>query len=110
MMTFKNLKSVRRLFIVAIASIFIFAYGCGSGTGNDDDDETSVQTSSTSGEAVATNVQLEIGVPVDVNAGDQLVPASSDTRIRLTHVLNFTKQVTLLAGSAELIRGDFQIL
>jgi len=92
---------------MAIICILIFAYGCRSG--NDDDDDTAVQPSATSGEPMSQTVSLEIGVPVEVFSGDQLQPNNAETRIRVAHTLNSTKLVTLLSGSADLIRGNVRI-
>jgi len=100
-------RSSKALLLITLATAFLVGFGCYSG-GNDDDD--SPETSTTTSTSAATTVQLEIGVPFEVNTGDQLVPDSSDTRIRVEHTLNSTKQVTLLAGGAQLIRGNAQVM
>lgn len=61
-------------------------------------------------EQAGTVVVLEQNVPISVNPGDTLTQTSDDTRISVTHdITNDTKEVTLLAGSAELLRGDYEI-
>ena len=45
---------------------------------------------------------------LQVNPGDSLIPAGEDTKIRVSHDYSTdTKHVTILSGSAELIRGDY---
>ena len=100
-------KLNRFLVLTLMIGALAIGLGCAS-SGNDDDDETQVST--TAAEPIISTVQLEIGIPVNVDVGDQLVPANSDTRIRVSHALNSSKQVTLLAGSADLIKGKFQLM
>lgn len=56
-----------------------------------------------------TNIEisLAVGDTVQVSTGDQLLPLSEKTVIDVTHVLeDGTKTVTILSGTARLIRRD----
>ena len=54
-------------------------------------------------------VALVIGEPVSVYPGDTVTPENEETRISIRHeVGEEMKTVTLLAGGAELLRGDYQ--
>ena len=55
-------------------------------------------------------VSMVVGEAVSVYPGDSVTPGSDDTRIAIRHqVGEEVKTVTLLAGSAELLRGDYAI-
>jgi hypothetical protein len=55
-------------------------------------------------------ITMEIGTTYSVNPSDKVIPLSSNTVIDVVHTINNnTKEVTLVSGSAELIRGDYSI-
>ena len=54
-------------------------------------------------------VALVVGEPVSVYPGDTVTPENEETRISIRHeVGEEMKTVTLLAGGAGLLRGDYQ--
>ena len=53
---------------------------------------------------------LTIGETVIVYTGDKVIPENEETVIDVEHTLNDnTKSVTLISGSASLLRGDYAI-
>lgn len=56
------------------------------------------------------SIVLELNEPILVYAGDSLEKSSEDTTVNIVHDLtNDTKTVTLLTGSATLIRGGYTL-
>jgi hypothetical protein len=93
----RGIGMIQRLVFIAVLITALALAGCGGG-GN------------AGGDAAPVGISLAIGVPVTVFPGDQLEPSSSNTRINVVHnINNNTKQVTLLEGSANLLRGDFVV-
>lgn len=55
-----------------------------------------------------TILPLSVGEELEVLSGDTISPADEQTRIELRHVLGTDKKfVTLVSGTAELIRGSY---
>ena len=54
-----------------------------------------------------TKITLTTGKGIVVTAGDEIKPLTTDTVIQVTHDVNNVKTVTLISGSAELIKGDY---
>jgi uncharacterized lipoprotein YehR (DUF1307 family) len=55
-------------------------------------------------------VNMEVNTTYSVNPSDKVIPLTQDTVIDVVHTIdNNTKEVTLISGSAELIRGDYTI-
>lgn len=60
------------------------------------------------GDSSSGVVTMQTGVTYQVYSGNQVVPVNSSTVISVSHVLNdSTKYVTLLSGSATLLRGSY---
>ena len=63
-----------------------------------------------SGDEEQVEVNLVIGEPVEVQKGDTLSPANEDTEINVEHIIGEDiKIVTLLAGKATLVYGDYAL-
>ena len=81
----------KRMIVSAVLAGAFALAGCGS-------------DSSDKREAAA----MVVGEAVSVYPGDSVTPGSDDTRIAIRHeVGEEVKVVTLLEGSAELLRGDY---
>ena len=86
-----------KLIFIAILILTLSFHGCGGG-GN------------AGGDYEPVGVALSIGVPITVFPGDQIEPLTGNTRIKVVHnIASNTKQVTLLEGGANLLRGDFAV-
>jgi len=56
------------------------------------------------------SITLSIGKEVDVQEGDKII-TGEDTVINVVHeVDSSTKKVTLISGTAELIKGDYVVV
>lgn len=66
--------------------------------------------SSGSFEKTQASIELQADEPVAVYTGDTLVKNEEDTTIKIRHeATQNTKTVTLLTGSATLLRGDYEL-
>lgn len=55
-------------------------------------------------------IPLAQGQEVLVNSGDKIQPMNEETQIEVRHLLDADKKyVTLLRGSADLVRGNYEI-
>jgi len=55
-------------------------------------------------------ITLETGVPQEVFRGDEIINNEDNTTIRLSHTYGSDKKmVTLLTGSATLIKGNYEV-
>ena len=84
-----------RINILLIVTAMIMFIGCGSG-------DASFQGQN-------EEIEVMIGEEIVVNSGDKLI-TQEDTTIRVIHEVDSTyKRVTLLSGTATLIRGDYVV-
>lgn len=92
------MKNIRNIIVLATTIFFI---GCGDGGASFDGETPKVQNEES---------PLVIGEEIAVQSGDTIVPKDDSTEIRINHVLGDTiKHVTLLSGSATLIKGSYEI-
>jgi len=86
-------KSVRHAFRISALALVVLLSACGG-----DFDE----------EANSTRLYLQQGDEVEVFRGDELTSPSEDSRIAVRHEQQGDRKfVTILAGTAELVRGDY---
>ncbi len=79
--------------IYLTAGVVLLLSGCGS---------------SGSFESAETIIPLSVGEEMELISGDRISPVNEETQIELRHVLGSDKKyVTLVSGSAELIRGSY---
>lgn len=82
-------------YLLFIFPLAMFLIACGDG-------------SRASFEKTQTSIELQLNEPVSVYAGDKVQPEDENTTIKVTHeAIANTKTVTLLSGSATLLRGDY---
>ena len=94
-MRYGKILKIKYLLLLSIILTLLLS-ACGSG-------------SSASFEQVNETIQLEIGVAQEVSTGDKLIEEEDNTTIKVVHELNNDiKSVTLLTGSAKLIRGNYE--
>ena len=85
------MKQLETVLIPALTAAIFVVTGCSSDSKNKND-------------AVA----MMVGETLSVYPGDKITPGSEDTRISIRHeVGREIKNVTLLAGTAELVRGTY---
>lgn len=85
---------MKRTMATGVAGVLLALAGCGSGS-NDKKQES---------------VAMVIGEEVAVYPGDTVAPEGEETRISIRHeVGEEVKRVTLLEGSAQLLRGDYTV-
>jgi hypothetical protein len=54
-------------------------------------------------------VELQVGVAEEVHSGDEIISESEDAVIELSHAFkDDIKTVTLISGSASLIKGNYE--
>jgi len=84
----------------SLATLLAFIIGGCSGDAGFSEDE----------EKVVNSVELKVGEAVEVQKGDTLSPANDTTQINVEHIIGEDiKKVTLLAGEATLIYGDYKV-
>lgn len=90
--------------VLAPAVLALGLAGCGGGSGSSDRDRGDVDDDD---DEPAREMTIE--VPYPVSANDRLVVTSPEpAEIRVSHSFEpDLRTVTLLSGSAELLRGDF---
>ena len=88
------------VFSLALVIAIVTFTGCSSNSSSIAESNTTVTTPT-------TTLSLVIGEEVEVYKSDEVKPEDSDTEISVRHLLGSDKKyVTLLSGSAELIRGE----
>ncbi|MDL0431354.1 hypothetical protein QPM17_09455 [Marinobacter sp. TBZ242] len=86
-------KSVRHAFRTSALALVVLLSACG---GDFDEEQSS------------TRLYLQQGDEVEVFRGDELTSPSEDSRIAVRHEQQGDRKfVTMLAGTAELVRGDY---
>ena len=82
-----------RINILLMITAMIVFIGCGDASFQEQNNE----------------IEVMIGEEIIVNSGDKLI-TQDDTTIRVVHEVDSTyKRVTLLSGTATLIRGDYVV-
>ena len=90
------MKQVRLHHIAISLTTALFLSACGG-------------ESSAAFEQTQETITLQKGIAQEVNKGDKLIKEDDDTTIKVVHELgNDIKSVTLLIGSARLIRGNYE--
>jgi len=88
------MKSIK--IAILLSALMIFFSACGNGGGAEF--------------AGQEEVAMVIGETLEVQSGDEIVPEDAQTNIKLTHEYgNPIKKVTLLSGSATLIKGNYEV-
>ena len=88
----------------SIATIVAILFGACSGDAGFSAQEETVET------PIAKSVALTIGEPLEIQTGDILTPLTEDTEINVEHIIGEDiKKVTLLAGEATLVYGNYTI-
>ena len=92
------MKRVKLLSTTAL-SILLLA-GCGEGSNKS-------VFGTDAGDAIINMYQ---GETTQIQKGDKLVPDNANTRVKVEHILDDdTKYVTILEGSATLLRGSYAL-
>lgn len=90
------MKNIQKYSIATLLAFLIG--GCSGDAGFSADEEK------------AKSAELVIGEAVEVQKGDTLSPANDATEINVEHIIGEDiKKVTLLAGEATLVYGDYSV-
>lgn len=94
-MTDSNPTMINRLTRLMLTASILLLAACSDSGGSSGSDSQEVEA-------------LQAGDTVEVFEGDQLEQTSDDARVQVRHEEGTDRKfVTILAGSAELVRGDF---
>jgi len=93
------ISNMKKYSIASLVALVIG--GCSSDSSFSGEEEIPVTTKS---------IELVIGEPQEVQTGDTLTPTNEDTEITVEHIIGEDiKKVTLLAGEATLVYGDYYV-